>query len=372
MLRGPETRVWLGRAAIPAGEHPEIILDRLRRAAGRSASRDEVGVIQVGGDGPADVRLSVHVHGRGTSTGLPAVGRGRPTPPPAAAVRETHRDWPGGPDRPAHRACQSPGLGPGTGPAAGRGGRGGRRLCLAVLDLDQFKEINDTQGHAAGDRVLQAVSRSLQKNLRQGDFVARLGGDEFGLLLWVPGEAEAAAIVERVRSRVAEAVGGESTVKITASAGFALSGGCPEADTCESLFLAADAALIAAKRGEDRLFPRPLAREGESRPHPPSAMEQPEHRAQQERVEQDVKGHERRGRVPPPEPGAGGLVLRVAQRHGQTEGGRHGTGRRGPLQPRKGAVPARGNPARNQRPPASTAKTPAQKSRPPRGPRTAA
>ena len=107
------------------------------------------------------------------------------------------------------------------------------------------------------------MGHSLQTHLRQGDFVARLGGDEFGLLLWAPGDAEAAAIVERVRSRVAEAVCDTCTVKITASAGFALSGALSEPDTCESLFLAADAALIAAKRGgRDHCSPRPLRERG--------------------------------------------------------------------------------------------------------------
>lgn len=122
------------------------------------------------------------------------------------------------------------------------------KLCLAVLDMDQFKEINDTQGHVAGDRVLQAAGTVLQQSLRQGDFVARLGGDEFGMLAWVPGEIAAATIVERARRRIAEAVGGANTPKITASAGFALSGGLSGRDTCESLFLAADAALLKAKR----------------------------------------------------------------------------------------------------------------------------
>ena len=165
-------------------------------------------MIQVGGDGPADVRLSAHCTAEELATGLPAVGRGRPPPPPPAAGRQTHREL-------AQAALTDPLTGLANRRAwdqelaqrLTRCGRRAARLCLAVLDLDQFKEINDTQGHAAGDRVLQAVGRALQKNLRQGDFVARLGGDEFGLLLWAPGEAEAAAIVERVRSRVAEAVG---------------------------------------------------------------------------------------------------------------------------------------------------------------------
>ena len=129
-----------------------------------------------------------------------------------------------------------------------RAADGRLRLCVSVFDLDQFKEINDTQGHAVGDRVLQAVGDILQKSLRHGDFVARLGGDEFGALLWVPSEVEAATIIQRARDHVAEVVSAQQSLKITASAGFALGGTLPGPDTCETLFLAADAALIAAKR----------------------------------------------------------------------------------------------------------------------------
>ena len=247
MLCGPETRVWLGRAAIPPGEHPEIILTSSSMPP--VALRGEVGVIRVGNDGPADVRLSVQCTAEELKLAcglLAEVVRLRRL---QRQARETHREL-----------AQAALTDPLTGLANRRAwdqeliqrlteAAGGRRLCLAVLDLDQFKEINDTQGHAAGDRVLQAVSRSLQKYVRQGDFVARLGGDEFGLLLWAPGEAEAAAVVERVRSHLAEAARDQSKPEITASAGFALSGTSSQPDTCQSLFLAADAALIAAKRG---------------------------------------------------------------------------------------------------------------------------
>ena len=267
MLQGPETRVWLGRAAIPAGEHPEVIVINACAPPVRApctqghGRRDEVGVIRVGGDGPADVRLSCPCTTEELQLACRLLGEVVRLRRLQRLSFEAHREL-------AHAAL--------TDPLTGLANRrawdqelarrlteavhhvghhvpmvvvGGPRLCLAVLDLDQFKEINDTQGHAAGDRVLQAVGHSLQTNLRHGDFLARLGGDEFGLLLWVPGEAEAAAIVERVRSRVGEAVGDGGAVKITASAGFALSGKLSEPDTCESLFLAADAALIAAKRG---------------------------------------------------------------------------------------------------------------------------
>ena len=60
------------------------------------------------------------------------------------------------------------------------------QLCLAILDLDHFKHINDLHGHVVGDEVLRASGRAIYDHLRQDDFVARLGGDEFGLLVWVP------------------------------------------------------------------------------------------------------------------------------------------------------------------------------------------
>ena len=235
-------------------------------------------MIQVGGDGPADVRLSANCTAEELQLACRLLGE-------VVRLRRLQRQ-----SAETHRELAQAAL---TDPLTGLANRrawdqelarrlteaaSGRRLCLAVLDLDQFKEINDTQGHAAGDRVLQAVGHSLQKHLRQGDFVARLGGDEFGLLLWVPGEAEAAAIVERVRSRVAEAAGAQGAVKITASAGFALSGGCPGADTCRVAVPGGRCGVDRGKtRGKDRLPSAHLPATGgeSSRPHPPPAMEQP-------------------------------------------------------------------------------------------------
>ncbi len=131
------------------------------------------------------------------------------------------------------------------------------RLCLAILDLDHFKRVNDEQGHDVGDRVLRAVGQTIRHCLRTDDFVARLGGDEFGLLLWIPDETTARLVLDRVREGIARATADASATRVTASAGFALTpadsaGKRPV--TPDSLFTAADAALRTAKQqGRNRL-----------------------------------------------------------------------------------------------------------------------
>lgn len=77
--------------------------------------------------------------------------------------------------------------------------RSGAPLSVAVLDLDGFKEVNDNQGHAAGDRVLADVAASWRQRLRAGDVLARHGGDEFVLLLPDTGRGEAADALEHLR-----------------------------------------------------------------------------------------------------------------------------------------------------------------------------
>lgn len=79
---------------------------------------------------------------------------------------------------------------------------GGKKSFLMFMDLDQFKVVNDTSGHAAGDNLLQAVSEILLDSVRGNDIVGRLGGDEFGVLLWECPPDIAARIAESIRVRI--------------------------------------------------------------------------------------------------------------------------------------------------------------------------
>jgi diguanylate cyclase (GGDEF)-like protein len=134
-------------------------------------------------------------------------------------------------------------------------GPGASRQCLAIVDLDFFKQVNARNGHAAGDRALVATGRALREALRTGDMVARLGGDEFGLLFDVGAEDAAGSIVERVRARVNLVVIDETTDENTtarASAGYVV---FVPADGQQESFLvsSADEALRLAKSlGRDR------------------------------------------------------------------------------------------------------------------------
>jgi diguanylate cyclase (GGDEF)-like protein/hemerythrin-like metal-binding protein len=122
------------------------------------------------------------------------------------------------------------------------------RFALIMLDLDHFKPVNDSLGHAAGDLALQQVAARLKACLRPGDTIARLGGDEFAVLL--PGTArdtDAVRIAERMLAAIREPMTvDEHPITLDASAGFAL---FPEHGAAvERLIVAADMALYAAKR----------------------------------------------------------------------------------------------------------------------------
>jgi diguanylate cyclase (GGDEF)-like protein len=83
-----------------------------------------------------------------------------------------------------------------------RAQRDGSTVALLMLDLDHFKRVNDTFGHAAGDRVLRRVGRHLRRMARATDSVGRIGGEEFLVVLPATGTAEAMAFAERLRASI--------------------------------------------------------------------------------------------------------------------------------------------------------------------------
>jgi len=126
--------------------------------------------------------------------------------------------------------------------------REGVPLALCLLDLDRFKEINDTLGHQMGDTVLQQLSPRLKGALRTVDTVARLGGDEFAILLPTVGDKEGAArLAEKILKALEKPFVIEGhRLQISASIGIAL---CPQDGTdWRTLMSKADAAMYAAKK----------------------------------------------------------------------------------------------------------------------------
>ncbi len=128
-----------------------------------------------------------------------------------------------------------------------RAGRGGQPLALLLVDLDDFRAINNTHGHQAGDRALAAIAAALRGSLRAGDSAGRLGGDEFAALLPAADLPEALAVAERARAAIAGSAlpAGDATIHATTSLGVAV---LPRhARTRDALIAAADQAAYAAK-----------------------------------------------------------------------------------------------------------------------------
>lgn len=143
--------------------------------------------------------------------------------------------------------------------------RTGTELVALMLDLDRFKAVNDTHGHATGDAVLRAFGAILRRELRQVDIAGRMGGEEFAVLLPDTGLDQGLRIAERLRhatttignaltSRTEEDTkAGTAPVPVTVSIGLTTQ---TSDDTLDTLFLRADAALYAAKRGgRNRVVP---------------------------------------------------------------------------------------------------------------------
>lgn len=117
-------------------------------------------------------------------------------------------------------------------------------VVVAMLDLDRFKDFNDSRGHPAGDRLLKEAAAAWRGELRAGDFLARLGGEEFALLLPKCSLEDALRVIERLRNHM--------PYEQTCSAGVAVR---IPAETAENLLARADSALYSAKAaGRDRVW----------------------------------------------------------------------------------------------------------------------
>ncbi|WP_407275818.1 diguanylate cyclase [Halothiobacillus sp. DCM-1] len=140
----------------------------------------------------------------------------------------------------------------------GRAARHGYAFAVLVIDMDNFKSINDTHGHAFGDQFLRQVAESLQDSLRSGDILARYGGDEFAAILPEAGEKESIMVTERLLAKLRRfrlrAPDG-STVGASLSVGIAM--GLQHAETARGLFAIADAQMYRAKQNGKNGFAFP-------------------------------------------------------------------------------------------------------------------
>jgi diguanylate cyclase (GGDEF)-like protein len=128
------------------------------------------------------------------------------------------------------------------------------RGALLVLDLDRFKELNDTLGHAVGDRVLVQAARAMEERLRVTDFMGRLAGDEFAVLLPRAGEPEAEQVAQALGERLREVAlpTAQGVGQVSASIGVVPLSGPAGASVDRALQCADDAMYVAKSTGRDR------------------------------------------------------------------------------------------------------------------------
>jgi diguanylate cyclase (GGDEF)-like protein len=123
--------------------------------------------------------------------------------------------------------------------------RSGEALCLAYLDLDNFKQVNDCYGHSAGDELLCNIAKVIREAVRQGDLPARLGGDEFAVALWDLSPEAAAAVARRLLDQVRRLGRDFPEAHLGASVGIAHLAEVPA--SADEAVRRADTALYAAK-----------------------------------------------------------------------------------------------------------------------------
>ena len=127
-------------------------------------------------------------------------------------------------------------------------------MCALMLDVDHFKNVNDTYGHLAGDQVLVSIAKSLTDSLRPTDMLVRYGGEEFAILLPGTSVENSLRVSDRIRRAVEKTpvkIGSSSDIQITISIGLAIR--VPD-DSMEDILSRADRALYAAKEsGRNRI-----------------------------------------------------------------------------------------------------------------------
>lgn len=129
-------------------------------------------------------------------------------------------------------------------------------MAAVVLDVDRFKQLNDTHGHATGDRALREVANVIRAELRESDVAARFGGEEFVVLLSHCDLAQATQFAQRLREAIAQAqVPAESGPPLRVTASLGVAAAAPAGLDLDALLSAADAAMYEAKSsGRDRVI----------------------------------------------------------------------------------------------------------------------
>lgn len=139
---------------------------------------------------------------------------------------------------------------------------------VGTLDIDGFKEVNDSLGHSTGDRVLQAVATCLQASRRGGDVVTRLGGDEFGLHVAIQDPRDLATFSQRILMAIVSAAATVTDIPVSGSLGWAIFP--QDGEDFDTLFVHADEAMYAAKvagKSTFRLFNGPVSQQAQWRSH---------------------------------------------------------------------------------------------------------
>ncbi len=131
----------------------------------------------------------------------------------------------------------------------GRARRHEQPLALAMLDIDHFKKINDTHGHAAGDIALKHVARLCVATMRPSDFVGRLGGEEFAICLPATEKSSARAAAERLCKRIATTAADLGEIYLPMTASIGITEIMPSDTDATAILTRADEALYRAKHG---------------------------------------------------------------------------------------------------------------------------